>query len=130
MRNRNFGVIPFGGAMALLVFGLGGCAATISQEGLEQRTSAAIGRKIGTFTVSRTGEETGGRVNYTVKTQDGLDYQCYLYSATGFQTAMTFGQTPNSDAMCTLMGRGGSAAGAEGKPVANCNALLKSAGRC
>jgi hypothetical protein len=127
---RNLKLSAYPGAMALLVLGLTGCAATISQDGLEQRTSAAIGRNVGSFTIAKTGEETGGRINYTAKTKDGLTYQCYMYSATGFQKAMSFGQTPHSDAICTQMGRGGPAAGADNKPAANCNALLKAAGRC
>lgn len=117
-------------AMALLALGLSGCAATIGQEGLEQRTSAAIGREVGTFTITKTGEETGGRINYTTRTKDGATYQCYMYSATGFQKAMSFGQTPNSDAICTQMGRGGASSGADGKPAPTCNPLLKAAGRC
>lgn len=127
---RNLKLSAYPSAMALLVLGLTGCAATISQDGLEQRTSAAIGRQVGTFTIAKTGEETGGRINYTAKTKDGITYQCYMYSATGFQKAMSFGQTPHSDAICTQMGRGGPAAGADSKPSANCNALLKAAGRC
>jgi len=130
MSNGNFKVIVCRSAMALLVLGLGGCAATISQEGLEQRTSAAIGRDVGTFTIAKTGEETGGRINYTARTRDGATYQCYMYSATGFQKAMSFGQTPNSDAICTQMGRGGGVSGADSKPAPNCNPLLKAAGRC
>lgn len=117
-------------AVALSVVGLSACAATISQDGLEQRTSAAIGRQVGTFTIAKTGEETGGRINYTARTRDGATYQCYMYSATGFQKAMSFGQTPHSDAICTQMGRGGPAAAADSKPAASCNALLKAAGRC
>ncbi|HYW57951.1 MAG TPA: hypothetical protein VE934_13380 [Polaromonas sp.] len=116
-------------AMALLLLGLSGCAATIRDDGLEQRTSTAIGRSVGTFTIAKTGEETGGRINYTVKTKDGAAYQCYMYSATGFQKAMSFGQTPHSDAVCTQMGRGGPSAAAD-KPGASCNPLLKAAGRC
>ena len=127
---RNLKLSAYPGAMALLVLGLTGCAATISQDGLEQRTSAAIGRQVGTFTIAKTGEETGGRINYTAKTKDGITYQCYMYSATGFQKAMSFGQTPHSDAICTQMGRGGPAARADSKPAASCNALLKAAGRC
>ncbi len=116
--------------IALLALGLTGCAATISQDGLEQRTSAAIGRNVGTFTITKTGEEVGGRINYTARTKDGITYQCYMYSATGFQKAMSFGQTPNSDAICTQMGRGSSPAGADNKQAPNCNPLLKAAGRC
>ncbi|MES2955013.1 MAG: hypothetical protein V4711_06125 [Pseudomonadota bacterium] len=127
---RNLKLSAFPGVVALLVLGLTGCAATISQDGLEQRTSAAIGRNVGTFTITKTGEETGGRINYTAKTKDGATYQCYMYSATGFQKAMSFGQTPHSDAVCTQMGRGGAAPAADSKPAANCNALLKAAGRC
>lgn len=128
IRNIKFSI--YKSAVALSVVGLSACAATISQDGLEQRTSAAIGREVGTFTIAKTGEETGGRINYTAKTRDGATYQCYMYSVTGFQKAISFGQIPNSDAICTQMGRGGPAAAADNKPAANCNALLKAAGRC
>lgn len=109
-----------------LVLAFAGCAATINQEGLEQRTSAAVGRPVGSFTISDKTEERGGRINYSVKTRDGASYQCYLYSATGFQKAMSFGQTPNSDAICSAMGKGSAATPA----AATCNALLKAAGKC
>lgn len=130
MRNRNFKFIACQSAMALLALSLGGCAATITKDGLEQRTSVAIGREVGAFTITNTSEETGGRTNYTVKTKDGLSYQCYMYSPTGFQKAISFGQIPNSDAICSQMGRGSAPASADNKPAANCNALLKAAGKC
>ena len=115
------------GATLLIALGLSGCAATISQEGLDQRTSVAIGRQVGAFTISNKSEETGGRINYTAKTSDGATYQCYMYSATGFQKAMSFGQTPNSDAICTAMvGKGAAPAAASN----SCNALSKAAGKC
>ncbi|MBS0348163.1 MAG: hypothetical protein KGM60_01010 [Comamonadaceae bacterium] len=125
-------------ALALLT----GCASTLDQAGLEQRTAQAIGRPAGQFSITDRQEETGGRVNYTVNTRDGAAYRCYVYGATGFQKAMTFGQTPHSDAICTAMvgsqGHGSSAAPAAtpapeprsrsaGK---ECNALLRTAGRC
>ncbi len=76
-------------------------------------------------------EVTGGRINYNVNTKDGGTYRCYMYSATGFQKAMSFGMTPHSDAICTAMA---------GTPAVNgqrsnnsgstCNALLQAAGRC
>ncbi|MDP3226886.1 MAG: hypothetical protein Q8N13_02800 [Acidovorax sp.] len=117
----------FVGATALTALVLSGCAATISQEGLEQRTSVAIGRQVGAFTIANKSEETGGRINYTAKTTDGVTYQCYMYSATGFQKAMSFGQTPNSDAICTpMVGKGAAPAPA----AASCNALNKAAGKC
>ena len=118
---------PYLGATLLIALGVSGCAATITQEGLDQRTSVAIGRQVGAFTISNKSEETGGRINYTAKTNDGATYQCYMYSATGFQKAMSFGQTPNSDAICTAMvGKGAAPAAAS----ASCNALSKAAGKC
>ena len=117
-----------------------GCASTLDQEGLEQRTAQAIGRTTGQFTITDRQEETGGRVNYTATTRDGASYRCYLYGATGFQKAMSFGQTPHSDAICTAMvgrpGNGGAQAPAavaqpQGRSAAKeCNALLRTAGRC
>ena len=118
---------------------LAGCAATISQDGLEQRTAHAIGRTVGQFAITDRSEETGGRINYTVSTQDGAVYRCYLYGATGLQRAVTFGQTPHSDAICTAMasgqrgdGNAGPAATAQrGRGAGgDCNALLRAAGRC
>ena len=122
-------------ALALLA----GCAATISQDGLEQRTAQAIGRSVGQFAITDRSEEAGGRINYTVNTRDGAAYRCYLYGATGLQKAMSFGQTPHSDAICTAMAGGNGGGGSQG-PAApgqsgpgtggNCNALLRAAGRC
>ena len=119
---------------------LTGCASTLDQAGLEQRTGQAIGRTAGQFTITDRQEETGGRINYTVNTRDGASYRCYLYGATGFQKAMSFGQTPHSDAVCTAMVGGASNGGAQAPAAASqpqgraaakeCNALLRTAGRC
>lgn len=128
-------VATLAAALALL----SGCAATINKDGLEQRTAQAIGRSVGQFTITDRSEETGGRINYTVDTSDGAAYRCYLYGATGFQKAMSFGQTPHSDAICTPMAGGKSGSGTPGTaaPVqrgrrtgGECNALLRAAGRC
>ena len=118
---------------------LGGCAATIDQDGLEQRTAQALGRSVGQFTISDRSEETGGRINYTVNIRDKATYRCYLYGVTGFQRAMSFGQIPHSDAICTAL-VGGQGKGAAQAPSASgpsgrgdggtCNALLRAAGRC
>ncbi len=126
----NFQLFGFPALPLLVAFGLSGCAATIDQAGLAQRTSAAIGHPVGSFTLSDQSEETGGRINYKATTRDGATYQCYLYSATGFQKLMSLGQTPNSDAICTPMDRRGTKAGAGGPPSPACNALNKAAGRC
>ena len=132
---------PAVAALALL----SGCASTLDQRGLEQRTAQAIGRSVGQFSITDREEETGGRINYTVNTLDGMAYRCYLYGATGFQKAMSFGQTPHSDAICTAMvaSKSGSSSPAAAAPAAatapaargrsaspECNALLKAAGRC
>ena len=120
-------IAPMALALALLT----GCAATIDQDGLEQRTAQAIGRPAGQFTITDRSEETGGRINYTASTRDGKAYRCYLYGATGFQKAMSFGQTPHSDAICTAMAGGSGKGGPAVKDAgAACNALLRAAGRC
>lgn len=112
-----------GVALFPVVLALAGCAATITQDGVEQRTAIAIGRPAGSFTISTQTEGTAGRIDYSVKAKDGKTFNCYLYSATGFQRAMSFGQTPHSDAICTVQ------AGAS-VVAAPCNALEKAAGRC
>ncbi|MDO9571039.1 MAG: hypothetical protein Q7J58_16910 [Hydrogenophaga sp.] len=126
-------IAPMVAAMMFLT----GCAATIDPSGLEQRTGQAIGRSAGQFTIGDRTEETGGRINYTVKTRDGAHYRCYLYGATGFQKAMSFGQIPHSDAVCTAMvgGQGRAspqAPAASGQAGSNgaCHVLLRAAGRC
>jgi hypothetical protein len=134
MHLRSF--TPIVAALALLT----GCASTLDQQGLEQRTAQAIGRTVGQFTILDSTEEAGGRINYTVKTRDGAAYRCYIYGATGFQRAMSFGQTPHSDAICTAMvgstsqrdtPKGGAAPSPRGRsPGQECNALLRAAGRC
>lgn len=128
-------IAPLATALALLA----GCAATIAQDGLEQRTAQAIGRAVGQFAITDRSEASGGRINYTVNTRDGVAYRCYLVGATGFQKAMSFGQTPHSDAICTVMAGGKSGSGHQGPaaagqggrgPGGECNALLRAAGRC
>ncbi len=111
---------------------LPGCAATIDQGGLEQRTAQAIGRPVGQFSLSERSDETGGRIQYTATTRDGQVYRCHLYSATGFQRAMSFGQTPHSDALCSAMAGNGKPAVTppQGNTTGACNALLKAAKRC
>ncbi|BDG70472.1 hypothetical protein [Roseomonas fluvialis] len=125
--------------LAATLFLLAACAATISQDGLEQRTAQAIGRTVGQFSITDRSEEAGGRINYTVNTRDGAAYRCYLYGATGLQNAVTFGQTPHSDAICTPMAGGPRASGSVGPAATGqrdrsaggeCNALLRAAGRC
>ena len=85
--------------------------------------SIAIGRPAGSFSISNQTEGSADRIDYSVKTKDGKTFTCYMYSATGFQRGMSFGQTPHSDAVCIAQ------AGAIAVAVP-CNALDKAAGRC
>lgn len=126
-------------ALATAAALLAGCATTAGQETLVQRTAQAIGRSVGQFTISDRTDETSGRINFLVNTRDGAAYSCYLIGATGFQKAMTIGQIPHSDAICTAK-VGGQARGVNPSPAAAsqpggrageaCNALLRAAGRC
>lgn len=129
---------PIAPLAATLVL-LAACAANISQDALEQRTAQAVGRTVGQFSITDRSEETGGRINYTVNARDGATYRCYLYGATGLQNAVTFGQTPHSDAICTAMASGQRASGNQAPAATgqrgrsaggDCNALLRAAGRC
>jgi hypothetical protein len=113
-------------ALATAVLLLSGCAATIDQRGLEQRTAQAIDQPTGQFSITSRSEETGGRINYNVKTKDGGTYRCYMYSATGLQKVMSFGQIPHSDAICRPAASGERSNNSGG----NCNALLHAAGEC
>ena len=92
-------------AAATVALALTGCAATIGQDGLAQRTSIAIGREVGSFTISDQRPDTGGRIDYNVRTKDGAQYQCYVYPATGFQSVMSLGNTSHSDAICSKFSR-------------------------
>lgn len=100
-----------------------GCAGTINQAGIEQRTASAVGRPAAGLTIYNQTTGTGGRIDYEVKAKDGTRYKCYMYSATGFQKFMSFGQTPDSDAICSVVGGGAVA-------PAPCNSLNKAAGKC
>ncbi|HMZ86367.1 hypothetical protein [Ottowia sp.] len=138
-RMRLLSIAPMACVVAAQVL-LPGCASTLDQAGLEQRTAQAIGHSAGQFTITDQQEEIGGRVSYTVSTSEGATYRCYLYGATGFQKAMSFGQTPHSDAICTDMvgskpsSKHQAPATAPEQPGRNrakaCNALQRTAGRC
>jgi hypothetical protein len=124
--------------LASLAF-LAGCSSTINQEDLEERTAQAVGRSVGQFTIADRTEETGGRINYTVYVKNGGAFRCYLYGATGFQKAMSFGQTPHSDAVCSAVAGGQGRSGKKAPQTspdrgnsggAECSALTRAAGRC
>lgn len=101
-----------------------GCAAVVTKDGIEQRAAQATGLPVGSFTITDQVEGDAGRIDFSVASKSGPTYRCYTYSATAFQRAMTFGQTPHSDAICTAMKGGASSA------KAPCDALSKAAGKC
>ncbi|MCW8164244.1 hypothetical protein D8B22_06750 [Verminephrobacter aporrectodeae subsp. tuberculatae] len=91
-----------------------GFAAT---DAIEQNTAHALGLDEGSFTISDHSND-GIRTRYTVKTNTGRRYSCYV---TGLGASF-----PVSDAMCTELGK----AGQQATTDASCNALLKAAGKC
>jgi hypothetical protein len=116
--------IPAGLMPVILASLVAGCSAVVTHEGIEQRASQATGLPVGSFSIANQVEGNAGRIDFTVNAKSGATYRCYMYSATGFQRAMSFGQTPHSEAICTPV-RGGAAPSRQA-----CDALSKAAGKC
>jgi len=117
---------------------LAGCAVTINHDGLDERNTQAIGGTVSQFATTERSQKTRSRINDNVNPPDEASYCCYLYRATGIQKAMSFEQRTQSDAICTAMAGGQSRSGNDGHSAtclsgrsvgANCNALLRAAGR-
>lgn len=128
---------------ATLLLLLSGCATTAnntstsnaSAEGsnkAEQEISMAIGREIGNFKITNsqvTEAPTGyNGMQYTVKTDDGATFKCEILEPSGLGKVATWGMASGADAMCTDFTRGSSNIGKTSN--ANCNALLRAAGKC
>lgn len=98
----------------------------------EKKISMSIGQEVGEFAI--TGQQKidapGGYDGtlYTVKTNDGKMFKCEILEPSGFGKVMTFGMASGASAMCTDFTKGSKDAGKTNK--ANCNALLKAAGKC
>lgn len=98
----------------------------------EKKISMSIGQEVGEFAI--TGHQKidapGGYDGtlYTVKTNDGKMFKCEILEPSGFGKVMTFGMASGAGAMCTDFTKGSKDAGKTNK--ANCNALLKAAGKC
>lgn len=115
-------------AMAAALVLTAGCASVaVSYDALERNTAQALGLARGTFTIGDRVDE-GLKTSYTVKTQSGKQYTCYV---TG--TFSIVGRVV-SDAICTEVGKAGKPASPPapqtGPTSGQCNALLKAAGRC
>jgi hypothetical protein len=122
MQSLFFRSVPRAGS-ALVVTVLLGCAsAAITPDVLEDRTSRAVGLEKGQFTIAdRVDEATATR--YFVVTKTNRKYSCSVGA-----TFSVVGRIV-TDAICTEMGK--PAGSANSNPnSANCNALLKAAGKC
>lgn len=91
---------------------------TVSDDAIVQRTSAALGMEVGTFTISdRVNESMIVRYKATTNAK-------HVYNCTMGGSVSLLGAVP-SDAICTPMGAAAAAAMAS-----QCNALLKAANKC
>ncbi|MFZ3118563.1 MAG: hypothetical protein WA159_09605 [Variovorax sp.] len=110
-----------------VVVALAGCAATaVTSDALQKNTAFALGVDSSAFTISDRVDE-GVKTTYRVATRSGKTYSCYVTGAISITGRNV------SDAICTEMGKpAGATAGPAGRSTnpANCNALLKAAGRC
>lgn len=92
----------------------------------------AIGREIGNFKItnSQATEAPAGYngMQYTVKTDDGATFKCEILEPSGFGKVATWGMASGADAMCTDFTKGSIDIGKTNS--ANCNALLRAAGKC
>jgi hypothetical protein len=106
----------------LVLAALSGCASVaVSNDAIEQNTASALGIPKGSFTISDRVND-GIKSTYTVKTNSGKKYSCYV---TG--TVTVVGREV-SDAMCNEAGK--PAKQTTGTASQSCNALLKAAGKC
>lgn len=113
-----------------------GCASmAVSNDAIEQNTAFALGLEKGTFAISNRVDE-GIKSTYSVKTDTGKKYSCYVTGAVSIAGRVV------SDAICNEIGKPTEMAkpaeiGKPAKPAkpkngtgASCNALLKAAGKC
>jgi len=101
-----------------------GCAAqVVKEEHLKQKTAFALGLDQNAFTISDRVDD-GLQTRYSVKTNNGRKFNCYVEGAFGFTTGGVV-----SDAICKQIGANGKSKpkGSGGSP---CNELLSAAGRC
>ncbi|WP_206198897.1 hypothetical protein [Zoogloea dura] len=110
----------FFGVMACA--GLVGCASVaVTDDAITQRTAFALGVDRKDLTISNRVDD-GTTSRYQVKTRAGRQYNCFVGGSIS-----VLGRTV-SEAICTEVGRDGATRPAVAP--ANCNALLKSAGKC
>jgi len=119
IRHRLPGIIAIA-ALAILP----GCAAQVVKEDhLKQKTAFALGLDQNAFTISDRVDD-GLQTRYNVKTNNNLNYNCYVEGAFSFGTGGVV-----SDAICNQIG-GGEKSKSKSIGGNTCNDLLRAAGRC
>lgn len=101
---------------------IAGCAsAVVKEDHLQQKTAFALGLEPNSFTVADRVDD-GLQTRYSVKTNDGRRFNCYVEGSFSFGTGRVV-----TDAVCSQIGK---SANNSGNPGPACNALLKAAGKC
>ncbi|MES2582880.1 MAG: hypothetical protein V4627_09205 [Pseudomonadota bacterium] len=107
---------------------IAGCASTVVKEDhLQQKTAFALGLEPNSFTVADRVDD-GLQTHYSVKTNDGRRFNCYVEGSFSFGTGRVV-----TDAICSPIGKTANSAGTGGSGGTGgpaCNALLKAAGKC
>jgi hypothetical protein len=98
----------------------------------EKKISMAIGEEVNSFTITdqqKVDAPAGfDSTQYSVRTKAGKTFKCEILEPSGFGKAISFGMSTGASAMCTDFTKGSKEQGKTNQ--ANCNALLKAAGKC
>lgn len=98
----------------------------------EKKISMAIGEEVSSFTITEQQKVDAPAgfdgTQYSVKTKAGKTFKCEILEPSGFGKAISFGMSSGAGAMCTDFTKGSKEQGKTNQ--ANCNALLKAAGKC
>jgi hypothetical protein len=121
--NKNSSIPYRTGAVVATIL-LSACASfAVSDDALVQRTGFALGLEPGQYTISNRMDE-GTTTRYQVKTNTGRKFNCFVGGS-----VTVIGKSV-SEAICTEMGKDGTQVAPKSRSSANCNALLKAAGKC
>ncbi len=119
---------------------LSGCAATSAGKApstdltkVQTKIGFAIGRETASFKITNQhdSEAPGGynRTDYTVITNEGTKYNCYILEPSKFGKFMTWGMGTGADAVCSAISSG-APSGTATHTNSSCNSLLHAAGKC
>ncbi len=108
------------GLLLVSAIALVGCASmAVNEDDLIKKTSIALSLDKSEFTVSDR-SDSGMQTDYVVTTKSGKKYNCYV-TGSFYQLGKAV-----SDAICSEIGKSAGTV----KSNAQCNALLKKAGKC